>query len=381
MKKFQFAATTIFILFGISCTGPNRDHSSNNSSFFGDNTKTHEYKDANTGLTVFSIDYPSSWKVASRPTYKTDRDFPVFDYRILGPDGLIAFNKSSGLFVSYSDPQVTYYSRMIGTKNIRPVVSIQQLIQQDIEPIMRSQGYSYSETRNFPELERYINRRVMEKALVPAQSEFIATLWNNGQGQQAMVFINRAVITQSMGQYGTQYIWTYSTDYLIANSDSFENHVAESIKAKLNIKDNPQWSSYKNKLIAQKTKAIKRQDAIAHNERMARLRGSIDSHQKNMKSIWETQDANHAAFMERNFGSSGSSPGSSDGQRDFLNMINEEETVYNPEDGKNYQINTGSKEYWMDGNGNQIQSDDLFFNPNADTNFNQSGWSKVWEDY
>lgn len=170
MKKFQLAATVVFALLFFSCLGQNRevnnsssdptlgsdsDSSSSVASFLGDDAKTHGFRDAKTGLTVFSIDYPSSWKVVSKPTYISDRDFPFFQYRIQGPNGLKAFNGPSNNYISYSNPQIEQISRMNGTKNIRPLISMQQLIQQDIEPRMQNQGFAYNETIALPALERF----------------------------------------------------------------------------------------------------------------------------------------------------------------------------------------------------------------------------------
>ena len=62
-------------------------------------------------------------------------------------------------------------------------------------------------------------------------------------------------------------------------------------------------------------------------------------------------------------------------------MINEEETVYNPLDGKNYQVNAFSTQNWMDSNGNLIQNNDLFYTPNGDINLNNREWTKVNNTY
>ncbi|MFK7812179.1 MAG: hypothetical protein AB8B59_06770, partial [Maribacter sp.] len=87
-------------------------------------------------------------------------------------------------------------------------------------------------------------------------------------------------------------------------------------------------------------------------------------------------DANHASFMNRTFG-----PGSDASQRRVVNMINEEETVYNPLNGNNYQVNAQSTQNWMDSDGNLIQNDDLFYTPNGDINLNNREWTKVNNAY
>ena len=409
MKKFQLAAMAFFALLAFSCLGPNGENNdtstgigsdvdfgstsdsdfsttsepeTGNDSFFGDDKKPHDFKDEKTGLTVYSIEYPSTWKVLSRSTYESDRDLPSFQYRIQGPSGLNAFNGPNKNYVSYSNPQMQQLSQMNGTKNIRPLISIQQLIQQDIAPAMAQKGFRYEGVRPLPQLERFYKQKVTENALAPAQPELIATVWRNDQGKKALVTIGRVNYRQQLSQYGTQDIWFYSTDYLIADADSFDNVVSETVQAQLGVRENPQWKNHSNRIITQRTQVAQRQSTIAHNNRMAQQQASFNAHQERMRTLNATQDANHASFMNRNFGSASTSPSySGGGQQDFLNMINEEETVYNPGDGQNYQIESGAKETWMDSDGSYIKSDDLFYDPNADNNLNQGEWSKVWEDY
>jgi 2',3'-cyclic-nucleotide 2'-phosphodiesterase (5'-nucleotidase family) len=109
---------------------------------------------------------------------------------------------------------------------------------------------------------------------------------------------------------------------------------------------------------------------------MRNREAAFNAHQKKMQGIWAAQDANHASFMNRNFGS-----GSGVAQKQFINMINEEETVYNPSTGMNYQVNAGSTEYWMDSDRNYISNDNLFYNPNGDINLNYKKWTKVKKAY
>lgn len=127
MKKFQMAVTIFCAILSFSCLGPNKENNDSGSdigstsdpekgiaSFFGDDTKTHAFKDAKTGISVYSIDYPSSWKVAYKPTYESDGDFPNFLYRIQGPGKLKMFNDPLKNYSFFSNPQMAQLSRMNG---------------------------------------------------------------------------------------------------------------------------------------------------------------------------------------------------------------------------------------------------------------------------
>ncbi len=67
-------------------------------------------------------------------------------------------------------------------------------------------------------------------------------------------------------------------------------------------------------------------------------------------------------------------------QHQIINSINEEETVTNPYDGKSYQIDSGANHTWMNTDGEYIQSDDAFYDPNADYGTNYQNWQEVQPD-
>ncbi len=65
------------------------------------------------------------------------------------------------------------------------------------------------------------------------------------------------------------------------------------------------------------------------------------------------------------------------GQQQFNNYLRDEETVTNPYDGQQYQVESGADQYWMNRDGQSIQSNDAFYNPNADNEFNYQEWMEV----
>src|SRR5690606_34787001 len=204
-------------------------------------------------------------------------------------------------YVSYSNPQLERLSRMNGTKNIRPLIPIQQLILLDIEPRMQDQGFAYIESRQLPALERFFKQKVAENALAPAQSEFNATVWGNAQGQKSLVLVGRINYRQQMPQYGTYDVWLYTVDQVISDDQVFEDIVDKTVKAQLNVRENPQWKNYSNQIIARRTQVAQQQSAIAHQNRMAQQQASSNAHQERMRALNAAQDANHASFMNRTF--------------------------------------------------------------------------------
>ena len=200
------------------------------------------------------------------------------------------------------------------------------------------------------------------------QLDIIATVWKNNNGQKALATVGKIYMQQPLSVIDTMTLWMYSTDYMFVDEDYFTETISTFEDALINSKENPQWKQY----VAQLNQLRAQKAAQQHQINMRNRQAAFDAHQRKMKGIWAAQDANHASFMNRTFGS-----GSDTSQRNFLNMINEEETVYNPLDGKNYQVDAGSTQYWMDSDGNYIKNDDLFYNPNGDINLNNREWTKV----
>lgn len=360
---------------------------SNDASFslFGNSEKTYELKDPKSGLLVSTTSYPSHWEVQTKAEYKIDPMIPVFRYQIKDADGLQVFNTAMKMHYTSNDPQVEQMMRRSGTNSVKRLMGPQQLVQAEIAPKLTGKGFTYEGTKAFPALEQKALKEARKNTSNPMEISVTGTIWQNNQGQKALVILNHGQMTQNMGNGQSMTAWMYSTDVLISGADDFGKNVADFIQSSLDSEPTPEWDNYMAQLSAKRQEETRRQaqasqarlqqSAIAHQQRMAQRQASFNAHQQKMQGIWAAQDASHASFMNRNFGS-----GSSVGQQNFVNMIHGEETVTHP-NGNTYQIQSGAQETWMDSDGNYINSNDLFFNPNADNSLNNREWSKVWEDY
>lgn len=354
-------------------------------SLFGNSKKTYEFKDPKSGLLVSTATYPSDWEIQTKAEYKIDPIIPAFRYQIKDSDGMQAFNTPMKMHYASTSPQIEQMMRNSGKSNVKKLLSPQQLAQSEIAPKLQSKGFSYESSKTFPGLEQKALKAARKNTSAPMDISISGTIWKNSQGQKALVVLNHGKMTQSTDNGQSIIAWMYSTDVLISNSNDFDQNVADFIKANLDSEPTTEWDNYMAQLSAKRKEDTRRQaqasearmqqSAIAHQQRMAQRQASFNAHQQKMQGIWAAQDASHASFMNRNFGS-----GSSAGQQNFVNMIHGEETVTHP-NGNSYQIEAGAQETWMDNDGNYINSNDLFFNPNADNSLNHTEWSKVWEDY
>jgi alpha-D-ribose 1-methylphosphonate 5-triphosphate diphosphatase PhnM len=233
---------------------------------------------------------------------------------------------------------------------------------------MARSGFKLVGQRQIPRARKYIRDILNKTGGHQAQLDHYATEWTNNKGQKALVTLIKIAMQQPLLTNDSMVMWLYSLDYVFVDASEFDKTIEALLDATESTKENPHWKHYTN-LLAQQRAQKAAQDHRIH---MRNRQAAFDAHQQKMKGIWAAQDANHASFMNRNFGTN-----SSTAQRQFVNMINEEETVYNPTTGKNYQVNAGALQYWMDSDGNYIENNNLFYNPNGDINLNSTEWIKV----
>ncbi len=391
MKTFKLALFIVAAIILKACGTDNRNTADNDSkngsfSFFGKSEKTYEFKDPKSGLLVSTAKYPADWQIVTKAEYEIDPIIPAFRYQIKDADGMQAFNTPLKMHYAATNPQYEQMMRQYGMKNVKSLKTPQQLVQSEIAPKLQGKGFSFESQRAFPELTQKAFKEARKNTTSPIDISVSGTVWRNNNGQKALVILNHAQMSQPSADGQTMIVWMYSTDVLISTENDFDTNIADFVTASLESEPTPEWDNYMTNLTAKRqeesrrqaeaSNARMRQSALAHQQRMAQRQASFNAHQQKMQGIWAAQDASHASFMNRNFGA-----GSDASQNNFVNMIHGEETVYNPGDGNTYQIDSGAKETWMDNDGNYINSNDLFFDPNADPNLNNTDWSKVWEDY
>jgi hypothetical protein len=330
--------------------------------------KTHQFRDVRTGLVVSTTKYPSDWNVVSKPSYIVDQKLPIFLIQIKGPNNLKTFNTPLKVHIAYDNPQTyQFMANSRGARLHRPLQSLNEILRSEAATRLEKSGFRYEKSIRLPKSENYLKRKTAAQG-GHINLEILTTVWKNNKGQIAMASIGRLSMRQPLSFIDNMTLWMYSIDYLFVDEDAFDKTVQQFENALVSSKDNPQWIQYVQRLNSQRAQLAAQQHQINMGNRQA----AFNAHQKKMSAISAAQDISHASFMNRNFGS-----GSNINQKQFINMINEEETVYNPLNGKNYQVNAGSTEYWMDSDGYYVQNNNLFYNPNGDINLNNRDWVRV----
>ena len=334
--------------------------------------KTHRFMDARTGLVISTAEYPSDWEVISKPSYTLDQKIPVFLVQVQGPNNLKTFNTPIKVHISYDNPQTYQFMAQSSIAQMhRPLVSNHQIIQEEVRQRMQRSGFQYSSDIKLNKSETYFKQKIAQSG-GNVHLDLLATVWESENGQKALVSVGKIAMRQPLSVVDHMTLWLYSVEYVFVDAAAFDTTVEQLENAIVSGKETAQWKQY----MAQLNQQRMQESALRHQQNMANRRAAFNAHQQKMQGIWAAQDANHASFMNRSFGA-----GSSVSQQNFVNMINEEETVYNPLNGKNYQVNAFSTQNWMDSNGNLIQNNDLFYTPNGDINLNNREWVKVKKAY
>ncbi|CAN5275265.1 hypothetical protein BH09ACT3_BH09ACT3_14970 [soil metagenome] len=130
-------------------------------------------------------------------------------------------------------------------------------------------------------------------------------------------------------------------------------------------KSNPEFMARSNanhEATMEQMRQFSAQMTAQHNANMAQIAASAAAHQNRMQAIWASNDAQIQSYNDRM--ASGDNI-----QRNFLNYINEEETVQNSS-GQTYQVATGYQNYYVNKNDNSYVGGDINF---GDTQLRQLG--------
>ena len=351
--------------------------------------QTHAFVDIKTGLTVVEKKFPSEWKVISKPNYDLDTYLPTFQYKIQSDNGLIGFNTNLRQFTSYDDANYAQMMKSYGLKNIKPFVDATTIINQELVPAMQKIGFTKQKTYSEEKIRDFFFKKLSERGF--ENNSTIAVLvseWTNNTGKKAMTILVQFVLNSTDTNNPSYAVWNYGTDFLFAPEKVFEQEKTAFIATAINYKENPKWEEYRTFTMRERQieadRQLKMQNDRANQQyayfqqRMQDQKAQFESHQNMMKERYAANDANHERFINNIRGGSSyvESNSADDNQRQFINMIREEQVVLNNE-GKKYLVEAHSDRYWMNSNGEYIKTDDSFFNPNGDLNLNNQTWELV----
>lgn len=311
--------------------------------------------DSQNGIVMSRIPFPADWKKETGG-----------QYAFTGPNGIKVHNERGSNFMFSNDPQTNQMYQQSGMQVQFPK-SIDQVINE-----------------GFMEYANKINRKLVRKyplpqfaawdkqfddqlyKSMPSQKTFnvMGLEWRDPDGTSFLTILHHIV---SHDQYGGYWGITYSI--LETPENIFEETKTQYINGLLNQQINPQWIQTVN----QKDMQLAQQSNAGHQQRMADIKSFGDNNTANynsrmaaMNQNMETWRANQAAG-DRN-------------QEQFVDYINGNTNVNDPNTGQSYKVEAGAKQYWMNSNGEYIKSDNSLYDPNLDQNTNNQTWTEYEEE-
>ncbi len=319
----------------------------------------HPVMDTTRNMVSHSMPLPASWKVNSPQT--------IEEPNISGPHDIKVFYRIGGMFTFSQDPYQQELYQATG-QTMHPPLSAEQIMQQELAPILRKNGLQLIKQYPLPSVAQrnhaYDNKLFKS---MPTQSSFdvIGSEWTDNKGIQSLVIVNQSV----QGGQGLIF-WTYRMQLMDAPVEHFEAAKKALIYGIVNTQDNPQQIQAYNASEQRKTN----QSWAQHNSRMRQNQQSFDRQQQiHRDTVEATNNASMSAYRNRDASTDRS-------QQRTINSINEEETVSNPYNGQQYQIDSGANQTWMNADGEYIQSDDAFYDPNADYDAGYQDWEEVYPE-
>jgi hypothetical protein len=294
----------------------------------------HPTKDPNTGVVSSYVPLPADWQVKPNGWF--------------GPAGEQVVSQQGGSFLEQQ----------------RPVYSVDQIVEQDVLPKLRQQGYRALGTIDLPEVARRDQQLYAGywKA-APSQDQHAArgVEYESAQGARGLIVVH---FTLSRSQFGGMSF--YYLHVMEAPAERYEAAKSTLRYALANYEIDRQYLAAYNQREQQKSQASWND----HNRRMATRQRSFDSWQSTQRTLSDVGDIYHEGWQRR-------SQLNDRGQERAVDGIWEREAVVDPYYGQTGRVEAGYQNYYMNQFGEYIGTDDQFYNPNMDPQLNNQEWRQV----
>lgn len=370
--------TILTIIFLVSCAFSNSQNDQEN--YDGKNNTNREtsktlkdkklknvkvYDDTN-GLVMLHFPIPKDW------TYNGAKNA---EFMLTAPNNIKVAQAKPQTY-AYSNNAFslqTLYQNQSQDFDIAPVTSLNDILKNHIIPSAKSQGYTLNEDYEMPGVLKFLQRYESGVLKTGMKSEFkvLGTDWKDSNGNKSFIVFVQTI----MYKHGFIY-WTLESTELEAPEAYFDDAKANFIYALENRQINMAWQQVKNKELLESIRSnnaywaeVTRQSQIQHNQRMA----AIESRGNASRSVGNTYsdilDISHAGYLKRDAMNSA-------GQSKTVNMIGERSVISSMATGEQYNVQAGSKYYWVNNDGAYFGTDNSFFDPRTDNRINNQEWTQ-----
>lgn len=318
----------------------------------GNNIVMHPVMDPKTNQPSAYIPLPANWKLQS-----AGPNAPA----IVGPGGIEVYYYPYQTFF-YSNDQFMQQAYQANGMQMRPPAGIESVLNQDIAKMATSNGMKFIKQYPLPEVANK-DKSYMDQlySVGSRQNKHLAagSEWQGINGNKVLI------VTHYNEMVTSGFIsWGYYVQVLTAKPEIFENAKNTFVNGLVNTQYNQQQIQAYNQAEANKAN----QSWAAHNQKMQNNQAQFEAQQRAHQS---TVDAWNKSSMD----AYNSRSASMDRMQDqTINSIYELENVTDPSNGQQYKVEGYSNQYWMNGQGEYIRSDNSLYNPNQDPNYNHQNW-------
>lgn len=317
-------------------------------------TRTHVLQSTQFQMPFAELDLPADWQLIQDPRNGS--------WSVKGP-GVTVQNSANAMFTYSQDPAEMQMAAMSG-RRVRPLVPAEQIVRQDLLPIMQGKGATLVGQEDAPAIAS-ADQRGMDPlwSVAPTRKTCRANVseWNNSDGTKTLAVMH-LFIFEGQGSVN----WGYNLTLLDTDAARFAQARTGLLAALASWRYNPQYFAAYNANEQQRSQ----KSWADHNARMRNDQANFDAQQRNYRA---NADATNDAIMgvyrsQRDAGDRG--------QEQFIDVMRGEQNAVDPYTGQPIKIESGAKQYWMNQYGEYYGTDDVLNDPNVGntTNYN---WQQV----
>ncbi|MCP4125149.1 MAG: hypothetical protein GY751_25735 [Bacteroidetes bacterium] len=319
----------------------------------------------NSGIQMWSTRLPSNWDFNYSLDYSNSNEFPVTNWQAQNNKaGVSSRNVRSEVYVYSSNPQMMQLFRDM-RKPIAAPQNATTVQSGAITSMMQQKGYKKTgESRSNAHEQRMV-KEARSYGLNGLQMTAIKADWEAADGRKAESVLYHVIMPDQTGT-----TWWYETVITEGKGRGFAAAANEMNTAMLNIEQNPKWVQYTKQVIAQQNAAAQQQ-FYANQQRLNNNQRNFEATQR---AIVGANDAVNQSIMD---GYNTQSRASDRSQSQFIDYLRDEQNVYDPNSANTYKVESGYNQYYTNGNGEYIGTNDYNYNPNLDPNMNNQNWSNT----
>lgn len=363
MRTFYLLLSLFFFSFSsISCKDQSKNKiqqngnkdaenmvSETNSSQQNKGIKYFESIDNSLGIVSSYHPFPVNWKESKQAGFLYE-----------GPGNIRVSGAHVTSFQFTHNQEMAWMWQQQGLKNVPPM-PLEQIIETFFSPIAKQTGRTLTKTYELPDLANTMflfNNQLFVS--VPTQKEVKAygLEWKDNNG---LSYLTTLIINISYSQASSA--WWFSVQYMEVSNSHFEKAKKAFLYGLTNVETNPQWILVCNQRDAKRAG----QAYQAHLGRMAIINARSNT-SKSVGDVYsEILDINHAGYLKR-------SDMKSAGHSNSINTIGERVVIANTNTGENYNVQAGSKFYWVNSEGKYFGTDNSLYDPRTDNRLNNTEW-------